>query len=219
MDQFYNPDLCAFNAEILDVDESIVDDFRPLANQPDQPGFASVSPKWGSDVRWVSADLPETFALFENAFRRLKIAERVATHISVDREVRLYCGSLVMRSECEAPHFHCDWRKLNNQAFTFLTPVTENAQGFGLLYRDARGEVREYEYRRGEAIVFGDWFSHSTKPGRSDEPVALLCFEFGSDRMEDWPGVLDEMQSRTRLLQRADGEFVRTDPARSHAAD
>lgn len=194
------------------LDETLVDQFLPLARKPTRPGFTSVSPKWGSDVRWVSAADPETFALFEAAFRQLNIAERMAGRIRIDREVRLFCGSLVLRSECDSPHFHCDWRKLDNQAFTLLTPVTNNTQGFGLLYRDARGEVRDYEYKRGEGILFGDWFSHSTKPGRSERPVALLCFEFGSDLMEDWPKVLGEMQTRARLLRRSDGEFVRTDP-------
>lgn len=212
MEHFFDPGLCAFNAEILSIDQSVVDEFLPLAAEPESPGFTSVSPKWGSDIRWVSAAEPEAFAIFESAFHKLKIAERLSKRINVEREIRLYCGSIVLRSECDSPNFHCDWRKLNNQAFTMLTPVTHNAEGFGLLYRDARGEVRDYEYKRGEAIVFGDWFSHSTKPGRSERPVALLCFEFGSDRMEDWPKVLSEMQTRARLLRRADGAFVRTDP-------
>ena len=212
MEQFFNPEFRAFNVEAMPLDESIVDEFLPLAGKPDFPGFTSVSPKWGSDVRWVSAANPETFALFESAFDRLKIAERIAARIKTDREIRMYCGSLVIRSQCDNPNFHCDWRKLDNQAFTLLTPVTDNAEGFGLLYRDAQGKVRDYEYKRGEGIVFGDWFSHSTKPGRSERPVALLCFEFGSDLMDDWPQVLAEMQTRARLLRRSDGEFVRTDP-------
>ena len=213
MEQFFNPALCAFNAETVALDETIVDEFLPLAAQPDRPGFTSVAPEWGSDVRWISACEPETFKIFDSAFRRLDIAGRLANRIAVDRKIRLYCGSLVLRSKCDSPNFHCDWRKVGNQAFTLLTPVTSNADGFGLLYLDAKGEVRDYEYKRGEGIAFGDWFSHSTKPGRSEQPVALLSFEFGSDRMADWPRALGEMQARSRLLRRADGEFIRMDPA------
>ena len=213
MEQFFDPALCAFNAETVPLDPSIVDEFLPLAAEPDRPGFTSESPDWGSDVRWIAPSETETFAIFESAFRRLHIAERLSKRIAVDREIRLYCGSLVLRSQCDSPNFHCDWRKVGNQAFTLLTPVTGNAEGFGLLYHDAKGEVRDYDYKRGEGIAFGDWFSHSTKPGRSEQPVALLSFEFGSDRMEDWPKALGEMQARSRLLRRADGEFVRMEPA------
>lgn len=207
---FFDPALCAFNAKTVPVDEAEVVKFLDLAQNPQRPGFSSVRPNWASDVRWVSASHPETFQLFEQAFERLKIAEKMGEYVRVDRGVRLFCGYLVLRSFCEKPYFHCDWRKLNNQAFTLLTPVTENGSDFGLLYHDAAGKVREYAYKRGEAIVIGDWFSHSTKPGQSSEPVALLCFEFGSDLLEDWDGVFALMRKRAGLLRRPDGQFVYT---------
>jgi hypothetical protein len=65
-----------------------------------------------------------------------------------------------------------------------MTPASSEATGFGLLYRDNSGAVRNYDYRPGEAVFFSDDFVHSTKPGSSDQPVVLLCFTFGTDRMK-----------------------------------
>ncbi|WP_118857707.1 hypothetical protein [Sphingomonas mesophila] len=211
MKHFFDSDLCAFNARRVSADAAIVDEFLPVAADPEGSGLDAVTPGWNSDIQWLSATTPERFALFEDAFRRLGVPELVSDVIDVDRQVRLYCGSLVVRSRCAEPYFHCDWRKSNNQAFTFLTPVSGAHEQFGLLYYDAQGAVRHYPYRRGEGILFGDWFSHATAPGQSDGPVALLCFEFGSDRMADWPEVYHQMKGRARLLRRADGEFVTTE--------
>jgi len=99
---------------------------------------------------------------------------------------------------------------LNNEAFTVLTPISDNARNFGLLYRKATGEIADYEYRSGEGILFGDNFLHSTKPGASDEPVALLCFQFGTDRMEHWPAIYAQMYRQVTQVRRPDGRFVRT---------
>jgi hypothetical protein len=44
-------------------------------------------------------------------------------------------------------------------------------------------------------LIFGDGFLHATKPGQSDEPVVLLSFTFGTDKMgalaQDFPDSRD----------------------------
>ena len=37
-----------------------------------------------------------------------------------------------------------------------LTPISSPIDGFGLVYKKISGETASYDYRRGEAIVFGD---------------------------------------------------------------
>ena len=144
-------------------------------------------PPWESDIQWISASSPEAFERFENAFMKLGVAAHVAPYLDLDREVRLYAGFLVTRRSCSKPNFHLDWERTNNEAFTLITPVSAYSTGFStLLHPKLNGEIGEYYYIPGEAIIFGDHFSHSTKPGETDEPVALLSFTFGTDKMVHW---------------------------------
>ena len=211
MRHFLNSEMLAVNAKTFPVDAAITDEFADPLRLPGR--LISVAPKrdkWHSDIEWISADDEEAFAAFESAFERLGIASQAAPYVDLDREVRLYFGFLVTRSRCTEPYFHHDWRGQNNEAFTFMSPVTPNATGFGLLYKRLTGETAEYEYKSGEAILFGDNFEHSTKPGAAEEPVILLSFEFGTDRMEHWPGIYDRLRKQTTLLRQPDGTFIRT---------
>src|SRR5690349_11898337 len=148
MRHFINHELLAANVMTVSVDQGIVAEFGCLdfRNAPD---FSSVSPKWKSDIEWISPTTPEAHSLFESAFERLGIADHVREFLDIEREVRLYSGFLVIRSECREPRFHVDWVKTNNEAFTLLTPVSANVRDFGLLYEKLTSEVAEYDYRPG----------------------------------------------------------------------
>lgn len=209
MKHFLNKEMLAANVMTVPVDPGIVGEFARL-DYRNTPGFNSVFPKWKSDIEWLSPSTPDTHAIFESAFDRLGIAEHLRGYLDLEREVRLYAGFMVIRSECTEPRFHVDWVKTGNEAFTLLTPVAANAEGFGLLYQKLTGDTGDYEYRLGEAIVFGDNFYHSTKPGRSEEPVVLLCFEFGTDKMEHWDKIYQTVGKQAGMLRRPDGEFVQT---------
>ena len=210
MKHFLDTDLAAPNILKVAVDFEIVREFLPLADTSGPaPGFATIRPPWESDIRWISADTLEAFERFEEAFTKLGIAANVAPYLDLDREVRLYAGFLVTRSSCSKPNFHYDWERTNNEAFTLITPVSENTTGFGLLYRKLNGEIGEYDYTPGEAIIFGDHFIHSTKPGQSDKPVVLLSFTFGTDKMVHWDKIYRTAGYQSRLIRRPDGEFIR----------
>ena len=211
MKHFLNPEMLAANAKTIPIDTSIVAEFEEPARLPGRLiGKAPNRSKWNSDIEWISADDEEAFAVFESAFERLGIPEQAAPYLDIEREVRLFAGFVVVRSRCTAPYFHMDWKKLNNEAFTVLTPVKDNAQSFGLLYEKVTGEVAEYAYRPGEAIMFGDNFLHSTKPGKSDDPVALLCFQFGTDKMKYWDDINAQLNTQATMLRQPDGTFMRT---------
>ena len=211
MRHFLNRELLAANVKTFSVDPAIVAEFADPARLPGR--LISVAPKpdkWHSDIEWISPDDENGFAAFESAFQRLGIPEQAAAYLDLNREVRLYFGFLVVRSRCTEPYFHHDWRGLNNEAFTFMAPVSDNAAGFGLLYKKLTGETAEYEYRTGEGIMFGDNFEHSTKPGSAEAPVVLLSFEFGTDKIEHWPGIHERLRKQATLLRQPDGRFVRT---------
>jgi hypothetical protein len=218
MKQFVNAELSAPNAKTIPLDSAIIAEFTDPHTLPGK--LISVAPdrdRWNSDIEWISPDDETGFAFFESAFERLGIPGHAAPYLDIDREVRLYIGFLVARSRCAKPYFHTDWKQLNNEAFTVLTPVSANAEKFGLLYGKLNGQIGDYDYRRGEGILFGDDFVHSTKPGRSDEPVVLLCFQFGSDKMEYWPAILPQLETQATQVKRPDGMLMRTGVVASRA--
>ena len=209
MKSFMNFEMGALNVMTVPVDKAIVSSFAPVAQQAaTDDGFAVVRPKWNSDIQWISANTPETFARFQLAFDRLGIADHVAPHLDVDVAPRLYAGFVLVRSRCTDTNFHLDWIDTGNGAFTLIAPMDERIRGFGLLYEKVTGSIGEYDYSPGEAVIFGEKFLHSTKPGQSDEPVAMLCFQFGTDRMANWDKILETAGYQSHLIQQPDGRFA-----------
>lgn len=210
MKHFLNKAFLAPNVLTVPVDAALIRErMAPYLGELDPKRFSSVSPKWDSDMRWVSAVSEEAFAEFQSLFDELGVAAVVEPYLDLDRAVRLYSGFLVKRSLCEKPNFHVDWRDTNNEAFVLLTPITDNSAGFGLLYKRLDGSVGEYEYKMGEALLIGDGFLHSTRPGKSDEPVVLLSFTFGTDKMEHWEKVARTASKQGSLVRLPNGDFLK----------
>lgn len=220
--QWINPQLQAPN--VLEIDLSpevlaplveLVPQFRGLggnqttATLDNGLSFHVTCPrKWNSDIRWVTQYDEPTYRYFERVFDDLGIAAHVADKVETDREIVLYTSMLVCRSHCTEPKFHRDWTDLDNRAFTLLTPLSDNIGDFDLVYRSFRGEPLTYPYRARRGILFGDHFWHSTAPGQTDEPVVLLAFQFGTDRMEYYPQILKSAYQGA-FHRRPDGAFVR----------
>nr|WP_314446852.1 hypothetical protein [uncultured Sphingomonas sp.] len=207
MKHFLDAEWLAPNVKRIAIDPAIAASFADLAGSSLPPGYHVERPAWESDIRWISAAEERTFARFEAAFDALDVGAAVADHVAVDRAIRLFQGFVVVRSECRQPDFHLDWADAGNQAFTLLTPIGQPTPGFGLLFKTLTGETRSYDYREGEAVIFGDHFLHSTAPGRSEQPTALLSFTFGTDRMEDWPAIRKTAGFQGGLVRRPDGVF------------
>jgi len=205
---FINEELGAANVLKVGVDPDIVREFLPLcADASERADFSTVRPSWNSDVRWISPNSAAGFAIFQLAFDRLGIAAHVEPYVDIEKAVRLYSGFLVVRSNCTEPYFHTDWAKTNNEAFTLITPVTDNATGFGMLYKTLTSKIAEYDYKVGEALILGDHFIHSTRPGASDQPVVLLSFTFGTDKMEHWHKIIQTAGYQSKLIRQPDGAF------------
>jgi hypothetical protein len=210
---FLNHDLLAPNVLTVPVDMNIVREFVELAETSDRgPGFLTVVPwKDSSDLQWISADSEPAFRIFESAYQRLDVARHVREYLDLERDVRFYTGFLHTRKDCMKAHWHVDWKLTNNEAFTLLTPVSGFESGQKLLYKKLTGEVAEYAYKPGEAIIFGDHFIHSTPPGTSDRPFSLLVLYFGTDKMKHWDKLLRTTGQQCPLLQCPDGQFMRVD--------
>lgn len=169
----------------------------------------AMSPLWASDILWISQDDLPTYQFFDAMFRASGIGEQVAHRIDYDRKLRLYSGFFVTRSRCERTDFHVDWVEANNDAFTFLMPLTNNCSQMGLTYLNVRGGMVDYAYKMGKGLVFGDHFQHATSPGQTDERCVLLCFTFGTDRMGNWPRIAETAAAQGRVHCRPDGILMR----------
>jgi hypothetical protein len=210
MRHWVNREFGAANVMEVGVDPLIVDEFLPLTRHPgDDSHFCCYRPNWNSDIRWISASAESSFDMFQSAFDRLNVARHVAPFLDLEEHVRLYVGFIVLRSECTSPSFHLDWIDCNNEGFTLITPISDCPPGFGMLYNKLNGQVAPYEYRRGQALIFGDHFWHSTAPGKSDRPVALLSFTFGTDKMIHWKRLSQTAADQSSLIRKPNGEFAR----------
>lgn len=208
--KFVNHEMNAPNVLRVPIDGAVVRDLgRIVTSKSARLKLYSQAPPWRSNIRWYSARHERDFSRFLSVFDRLSVARHVEPYVDVDTAVRLYNGFLVIRSSCSEPDFHVDWADANNDGFTLMTPLSENSSGFGMLYKKLDGSIGEYDYRPGEALIFGDDFIHSTKPGKSDQPVVLLCFNFGTDKMEHWPRIEPTAAHQSALICRPDGTFQR----------
>lgn len=205
MKHFLDPEWLAPNVMRVAVDPAVAASFADLARPFLPQGYHVERPAWESDIRWISAAEEATFERFQAAFDALDVARHVTEYVAVDHAIGLYQGFVVVRSECREASFHLDWEDAGNQAFTLLTPIGRPTPGFGLVFKTLTGETRSYDYREGEALIFGDQFVHSTAPGRSETPTALLSFTFGTDRMADWPAIRKTAGFQGGLVRRPDG--------------
>lgn len=209
MHKFINNKLCAPNVIEVDVDISIIQEFlRILCDGSIQKDYFVTSPNWNSDIAWISPNTIEAFHYFHSRFLRLKLHEHVLSVLDIEETARMYSGFLVTRSICHKPDFHVDWIDTNNEAFTVLSPLTSSSEGFGLLYKTLDNNIAEYSYQLGKALIFGDDFIHSTQPGQSSQPVALLSFTFGTDKMIHWQKIAQTAAGQGNLLRRPDGSFL-----------
>jgi hypothetical protein len=196
------------NSFAIPVDRSAVAHF---ANSVRTYRLRRVKPYggWNSDLEWLSTTSRSRFRAFEQAFVRLGIAEHIRHMLDLDQAPRLYSGFVMQRSFCEAPHYHTDWKRCDRQAWTFITPISDARPDFGLLFKSADGSVRDYHYVQGEGVLIGDDALHSPMPCNAETPLQMLCFTFGTDKMEYWPRIDDCHSGQSVLTRRADGRFVR----------
>ena len=218
---FINREFLAPNVLEIDVDVGIIESLSGVSHLLQQHGnFEGMvdigngvrlhceHPDWKSDIFWLSQADRAGYDYFEDLFRRLGVAEAVAAKIAGDREIVLYSGFFVTRGDCREPDFHCDWIGANNDAFTFIGPVSDNCGELGLTYMTMRNQPENYRYQPGKGLVFGDFFRHSTAAGESKARTVFLSFTFGTDKMENWPKIAATAAKQGMFYRQPDGKFV-----------
>lgn len=218
---FINSDFVAPNVLEIDVDAGVLAEMSGVTRRLQGLGLVegmvdigngvqlySTHPSWKSDILWISQADRAGYDYFEDIFRRLRIAENVASKIAHDREIIMYSGFFVTRSFCDQPDFHHDWVDADNDAFTYLGPISDNCGELGLIYNNLRGQQGHYDYKLGKGLVFGDYFLHSTAPGRASGSTVFLSFTFGTDRMDNWPRIARTAASQGMFYRQPDGQFI-----------
>ena len=219
--EFINPHFLAPNVLEIDVAPDIAESLLPLVEAlravklnsgPVEIGGhqfdVSCPDGWNSDIRWISQGDLAAYGFFEDLFERSWIIDQTAQYIDHDKRLRFYSGFFVTRSFCHEPLLHHDWVDARNDAFNVMIPISDNCADMGVVYRDLRGQLREYQYRPGKALLIGDRFFHSTAAGRTEQPTVLLSFCFGTDRMDRWDALAQTAARQGRYYRRPDGEFV-----------
>jgi hypothetical protein len=171
---FINRDFIAPNVREIDVDMAVLAGLSDVSIRLQQRDpvegmvdignglqLCAVHPAWQSDVLWISQTDRAGYDYFENLFRRLRIADNVASHIAHDREIVMYSGFFVTRSYCSESNFHCDWIKADNDGFTYLGPLSDNCGELGIVYRNLRGQQGHYNYQfyALDCARSGEWFN------------------------------------------------------------
>jgi len=73
-------------------------------------------------------------------------------------------------------------------------------------------ELRQYRYREGRGICFGDGFMHATQTGHAPRPLAFLCFTFGVGALTDaeWKGAESYISHQGPIYQDPGGKLVQS---------
>jgi len=166
-----------------------------------------VQPKWNSDIGWHSPNTLHDFKLFNDIFVAFNVEKVVREGLKLDFNLVVYCGFLVVRSRCDDVNFHTDWVGTGQKAFTLITPLVEEGEDFGLLFKRADSSIGKYFYKPGEAIVFSEGFIHSSMPTSSDRRVVLLSYTFGSDDMDLWPYLSKTIGYQSNIIRLPNGDF------------
>ena len=152
---------------------------------------------------WISNNNAHTYQLFKSFMNELNIMDDIKTLIDFDEHIEVYCGFFVVGKKMDRETWHKDYTD-GAQGYTLITPLFELEPSHGqLMYKDEAAAVKTYEYKMGEAIVFGDGFEHATQPyPESDSLRVMLSFTFGTDKVEHWDVLREtiEFQSNYMIL-------------------
>jgi hypothetical protein len=214
------------NGYTLNFDQGLLDEIRdsyssklqPILTNPDnhrlfEGGRVLRQPVGAADsdyylvsfqaypLLWLSSNTPATYQIYRRFYDNLGIEDEVRSLVDHHEKIIMYCGFLVVGENSPEPSWHVDYRPGAN-AYSMLTPLYDLDPGHGdLLYKSAQGEARTYGYELGEAIMFGDHFSHCTEPYENTGRLrVLVTLQFGSDKMLHWDVLRKTIESQSEYL-------------------
>jgi len=136
---------------------------------------------------WISNNNAQTYALFKAFMQSLDITDDIKQLVDFDKDIEMYCGFFVVGKNMDRETWHKDFYDGAN-GYTLITPLFDLHSDHGnLMYKDKTGAVQIYDYKMGEAVVFGDGFEHATQPYAGSASLrVMLSFTFGTDKAAYW---------------------------------
>lgn len=136
---------------------------------------------------WLSSNSENSYQLFHRFFMQLAIESDLKELVDYHEQIVMYCGFFVIGNRAPYHHWHVDYQPGAN-AYTLITPLFSLSEEHGHLAYKIDKEHRDiYRYRSGEAIVFGDRFSHATEIYSPTNHLRILVsMTFGTDKLEYW---------------------------------
>ena len=150
---------------------------------------------------WISNNNSHTYQLFKSFMTELDIMDDVKTLVDFDDHIEVYCGFFVVGKKMDRETWHKDYTDGAN-AYTLITPLFELDKSHGqLMYKDETASTKIYQYKMGEAIIFGDGFEHATQPyPESDSLRVMLSFTFGTDKKEYWNVLRETIEFQSNYM-------------------
>ena len=175
--------------ETLNADPSLTEGGQSVNRELENHSFYITS--YGEyPLLWISANDRETYDVFDAFFRALDIVDDAKLLVDFDETLVMYGAFFVVGNV--APHelFHVDYFP-DSHAYTLLTPLDAFLPEHGNLSFKLTPTTPEqhglYNYKMGEAIIFGEQFEHSTQPyAKQSRNRILVSLTFGTDKMQYW---------------------------------
>lgn len=149
---------------------------------------------------WFSNNDAKTYGIFRRFFDALAIESEIRELVDCREGIVVYCGFLVVGDRAPAAQWHNDYAPGAN-AFTLITPLFELEPGHGHLLYKVGDQAQRYEYRKNEAIFFGEKTAHTTEPyAPSDKKRILVSMTFGTDKLEYWPHLKESLDTQAQYF-------------------
>jgi len=150
---------------------------------------------------WISNNNTHTYQLFKSFMTELAIMDDIQTLVDCDDHIEVYCGFFVVGKKMDRETWHKDYTDGAN-AYTLITPLFELDNSHGqLMYIDKTAATKTYQYKMGEAIIFGDGFEHATQPyPESDNLRVMLSFTFGTDKAKYWNVLRETIEHQSNYM-------------------
>lgn len=160
---------------------------------------------------WLSSNTESTYQIYQDFFNALNIADDIKLLVDCREEIVMYCGFLVVGNQASNLLWHVDYFPGAN-AYTLITPLFELDSAHGnLLYETGDDQIKTYQYRLGEAIIFGDYFRHSTEPYNPTQSIRILVsLTFGTDKIEYWNILKDTVGHQSNYVKLPCGHVLGT---------
>lgn len=208
-----------FDDSLLDeIRESYRQDLSKLLNHPSnqyifeggkeyrlsigqQDGNYFLTTYGSNPLLWFSSNNEDTYQIYKRFLNTLNIEDDIRELVDYNDKIIMYCGFLVIGNQAPNETWHVDYHPGAN-AYTLITPLFELDQNHGnILYRNTQNQIERHSYEVGEALVFGDNFTHTTeKYNRTNKLRIMVSMTFGTDKIEHWDILSTTIETQSLYL-------------------